>query len=116
MRDDLCSKEKKHSAVEKLSLNIPWKHFSRSPTRIEIEGFSLLFASSDGQCPTNLPVRERSVLFLCSEMIIDEEEDEEKKYQMKMKELKKIEDFRKEREKQRNRPLRSAHLSLSSWE
>ncbi|CAF3303475.1 unnamed protein product, partial [Rotaria sp. Silwood2] len=65
--------------LEKLRIHIPWKHLYTYPTKIELDGFYLLVTpKTDGN--------------------YDVERKEKEEYESKMKQVKKVEEFRRERE------------------
>ncbi|CAF1105334.1 unnamed protein product [Rotaria sp. Silwood1] len=69
--------------LQKLSLHIPWKQLYTHPTEVVIDGFYLLLTPK-------------------TDVNYDPERDEQKQYDEKMKEVLKVEQFRKEREEYEN--------------
>jgi vacuolar protein sorting-associated protein 13A/C len=68
--------------LEKLSLHISWKHFYAHPIKITIDSFYLLIAPNP-------------------DVKYDAEQEEKEQYDAKMKEVHKVEEFRKEQEEYR---------------
>ncbi|CAF4045257.1 unnamed protein product, partial [Adineta steineri] len=69
--------------LEKLKIHIPWKYLYTHPTKIEIDGFFLLVAPK-------------------TDVVYDPEKAEQIEYESKMAEVKKVEQFRYEREQYEN--------------
>ncbi|CAF5032595.1 unnamed protein product, partial [Rotaria sp. Silwood1] len=65
--------------LEKLRIHIPWKHLYTHPTKINFDGFYLLVAPK-------------------TDVNYDVERKEKEEYESKMKQVKKVEEFRRERE------------------
>ncbi|CAF3740023.1 unnamed protein product, partial [Rotaria sordida] len=76
--------------LHKLSLHIPWKHLYIHPTKITIDGVYLLLTPK-------------------TDVQYDPERDEQSQYESKMKEVHKIEQFRKEKEEYENSKTISKH-------
>ncbi len=75
----LNSSKNKMRYLEKLSLHISWNQLYTHPTKINIDGFYLLVEPN-------------------TEVKYNAEREEKKEYDAKMKEVHKVEEFRKERE------------------
>ncbi|CAF4052010.1 unnamed protein product, partial [Rotaria sordida] len=65
--------------IEKLRIHIPWKHLYKHPTKIVLDGFYLLVTSK-------------------IDVNYDIERKEKEEYESKMKQITKVEEFRRERE------------------
>ncbi len=68
--------------LEKLSIHIPWTHLYSQPTKIQLDGFYLLVSPK-------------------IDINYDPEKAEEEEYQSKMTQVKKVEEFRRQREEYR---------------
>lgn len=82
--------------VEKLKIHIPWKHLYSHPTKIELDGLYIVLTSQTGS--TEKKKKRFVMLEKYLDMIYDPEQAEEEIYQSKMKEVEKVEKFRRERE------------------
>ncbi|CAF4001283.1 unnamed protein product, partial [Adineta steineri] len=71
------------SYLHELSMHIPWQHIHTHPTKVHIDGVYLLLTPK-------------------TDIKYDRERDEQNQYESKMKEVHKIEQFRKQREEYQN--------------
>ena len=81
--------------VDKLKIHIPWKHLYSHPTKIELDGLYLLLTSQSGLMKIHMMIDH---VWEHLDVTYDPEQAEEEVYQSKIKEVEKVEKFRRERE------------------
>jgi len=77
-----------------LKIHIPWTHLYSHPTKIEVDGFYLLLSPKTGL------LNKIFVFYFLIKIDVNysPERSEKEEYQSKMKQVKKVEQFRDERE------------------
>ena len=93
---------------EKLTLQVPWKNLYTHPTKATIDGLFLLVVPKTGWIICWIIFSFESKIFLL-EIQYDAQRDEKEQHEAKMKEVRKVEDLRKEKESQSN-----SHMSFDN--
>lgn len=88
------------SFLEKLTLQVPWKNLYTHPTKATIEGLFLLVVPKTGLQIHLSFFFEFS--FSIAEVQYDAQRDEKEQHEAKMKEVRKVEELRKEKEAESN--------------